>query len=392
MLPLTKKLSPKKYVLLAVLSAAVIFLPYVSFNWFIDPYGCFGAPTISGLNAKKTEFRKHAYLSKACAVDRYHLDGVILGSSRAEIGIDPSQIPSKAGSFYNLALPEGKIHTAYRYLQHAIKSNDLAAVILTLDFFMFNAARPQADGFDNRYLSVNADGSENRSQIRAIDLLLSIDTFWAAVDTVKNQRSAGALSLENGMVSTPSLRWDEGPARRGHLAAFKKNEGFYFNGHYQNFTFEAGASTSLGELKNILTLAAENDIQLYLAISPVHARKLEVIAAKGLWTTFEQWKHEIVNLNAQVTSNHDISPYPVWDFTGYNSITTEPVPKQDDEQSRMRWYYESSHYRPALGNLMIARIFGAENELLIENPDFGIRLDRASINDHLRDIRESRDD
>ncbi len=115
-----------------------------------------------------------------------------------------------------------------------------------------------------------------------------------------------------------------------------------------------------------------------------------MIAAKGLWTTFEKWKREIVDLNAQVTSNHDIYPYPVWDFTGYNSITTEPVPKQDDERSRMRWYYESSHYRPALGNLMIARIFGEENELLRENPDFGVRLGRASINEHLSDIRESR--
>ena len=339
---------------------------------------------------KKTEFKKHAYLSKACAIDRHQVEGVILGSSRAEIGIDPRQISSSAASFYNLALPEGKIHTAYRYLQHAIESNDLVEVILTLDFFMFNAARPQADGFDNRYLSVNADGSENRGQIRAIDLILSLDTFWAAVDTVKSQSSAGALHLENGMVATPSLRWDEGPARRGHLAAFRKNEGFYFNGHYQNFTFKAGAYNSLDDLKNILTLAAENDIQLYLAISPVHARKLEVIAAKGLWTAFEQWKREIVNLNAQVTANHDIYPYLVWDFTGYNSITTEPVPKQDDEQSRMRWYYESSHYRPALGNLMIARIFGEENELLRENPDFGVRLGRASIDEHLRDIRQRR--
>jgi hypothetical protein len=39
---------------------------------------------------------------------------------------------------------------------------------------------------------------------------------------------------------------------------------------------------------------------------------------------------------------------------------------------------------------MIARIFGEENELLRENPDFGVRLDRASIDEHLSDIRESR--
>jgi hypothetical protein len=39
---------------------------------------------------------------------------------------------------------------------------------------------------------------------------------------------------------------------------------------------------------------------------------------------------------------------------------------------------------------MITRIFSEESELLREHPDFGVRLDRASFDEHLRDIRKSR--
>src|SRR4051794_35563137 len=48
------------------------------------------------------------------------------------------------------------------------------------------------------------------------------------------------------------------------------------------------------------------------------------------------------------------------DFSGYNEFTTEPVPSDGDRGAQMQWYWESGHYKSALGDHILATIFGVE--------------------------------
>jgi hypothetical protein len=85
------------------------------------------------------------------------------------------------------------------------------------------------------------------------------------------------------------------------------------------------------------------------------------------------------------------SPFPVWDFSGYNTITVEEVPSAQDVNARMRYYYESSHYTPAAGDLVLDRIFNLKMTEHVVPSDFGIRLTKQNIEAHLANIRVARE-
>ncbi len=78
----------------------------------------------------------------------------------------------------------------------------------------------------------------------------------------------------------------------------------------------------------------------------------------------------------------------LWDFSGYNSITTEPVPAEDETQA-MRWYWESSHFKRETGELMLARILGSNADASIPQ-GFGVRLTDETVDAVLARMREGR--
>ena len=70
---------------------------------------------------------------------------------------------------------------------------------------------------------------------------------------------------------------------------------------------------------------------------------------------------------------------PVWDFFGYNSVTTEPI------SDHMNNYIDSSHYSPKTGALVINRILSFQLEAVPN--DFGIYLTPYNIESHLNKTR-----
>ena len=64
-----------------------------------------------------------------------------------------------------------------------------------------------------------------------------------------------------------------------------------------------------------------------------------------------------------------------YDFSGLNSVTTDNFN-----------YYETSHYRPKVGDLVIARIFNQRNIKVPE--DFGQWVTAENIDLHLKTLRQ----
>ncbi|MEC4986621.1 MAG: hypothetical protein SAK42_21185, partial [Oscillatoria sp. PMC 1076.18] len=113
----------------------------------------------------------------------------------------------------------------------------------------------------------------------------------------------------------------------------------------------------------------KNDLPLKVFISPSHATQWKAIELSGLWDEFEQWKQEIVKITS------------VWDFSGYNSVTTEPI------SDKMKNYLDNSHYSKAVGNLVLNRIFQVQEELI--PADFGVLINSQNVKLHLKNIREN---
>lgn len=75
----------------------------------------------------------------------------------------------------------------------------------------------------------------------------------------------------------------------------------------------------------------------------------------------------------------------LFDFSGFNSVTSETVPKPGD-RSDMRNYWETSHYREKVGNAILRRLDGGECA-----PDgFGDELLPETIGAHIAMLRQRR--
>lgn len=375
----------------------LLFIPI--FNFVVDSYNIYPSPKIQGFNAIKPEFAGHMRMAKAIDIDRFHPDGIALGSSRTSAGIDPehSGWNKSISCCYNLGIHGANIYEIMRYFQHSHKLSPLEQVALGLDFYMFNHYKQNSEDFDESRLSVTSDGMPN-SDYRIHDLLptlISADACLASITTIKKQLNDGKsyLHLLNGQ-----WEWSHNKVRikkaGGHHKAFINNEKSYisntwFPEPYNQYSFiDPETKSSTFEYYAILLKTAYRyHIDLRIFISPSHVRQWEALRAEGLWPLFEEWKQKLVEINEQEAARSGESPYPLWDFSGYNSLTTEDVPPDGDSETQMKWYWESSHYKKELGDLVLDRIFDYHHPERIVPDDFGVLLTPKNIIAHLVQIR-----
>jgi hypothetical protein len=121
-------------------------------------------------------------------------------------------------------------------------------------------------------------------------------------------------------------------------------------------------------------------VRLVLALAPSHADGLEVYWRLGLWPRIEQLKREL----AQVVAGSGADAV-LWDFLEYSDFTAEPVPPPGDRHTATRWFWEPSHFKTALGHLLVARVVGDDAT------PFGAVITPASVEDRNAVVRRQRD-
>ena len=82
---------------------------------------------------------------------------------------------------------------------------------------------------------------------------------------------------------------------------------------------------------------------------------------------------------------------PLWDFSGYNSVTTENIPIRGDSNVRMQYFWKFSHYKTVVGGWILERVLNAERSKSHIPQDFGVQLSRENIEAHLAQIDHARD-
>jgi hypothetical protein len=115
---------------------------------------------------------------------------------------------------------------------------------------------------------------------------------------------------------------------------------------------------TLDEIRETAVLLQMHGIRLIVFINPIHKA---TYLATGLekFLLFEKELSKITGF---------------YDFSGLNSITTNNYN-----------YYETSHYRPNVGRLMLARMFGDRSVRVPD--DFGVPVTGENIDKHLADLR-----
>ncbi len=376
----------------------LVLLGVAIFCRIMNPYAIYTGPELDGINKLKPEFRRHVRMAKAWAVYEQQPQSISIGSSRIEYGIDPNH-PAWAGeAVYNLGVSSANMYEALRYFQHAQAIQPLDKVVLGLDLYMFNAlVKPQND-FSEPRLCANPDGSinENHSALEKLSTLFSIDALEASMGTLKTQdpnEVSRTLYLSNGQVDGAHRQMTILKDNGGCHNAFEQVVRYYMKnglGGSRDFSFSDNTGYSpFDDFETLLETAHRNNVNLKIIISPFHAYYTEVINHLGLWPLFEEWKRRLVNINETVGEKFGRPPFEIWDFGGYNSITTETVPSENHPKEVMRWYLEPSHYSSNTGDLILDRIFEYDAAGRNLPADFGVVLTPESIEEALAFIRNA---
>ena len=386
---------------LRVFSYSLLVLALLAlFNFIVDPYGIFNSVHVKGVNYPKSVAQNHEKMVKAYLVSEIRPRAVALGTSRVGFGIDPgSSRWDGPGPRFNLSLADGDVYVTRRFLEHAIAINPPKQVVIGLDFFAFNAKRKTAHDYSENLLAVNGVGKNNADYKSNIILssVMTYSTLKNALKALKTSRQdrIQVINSETGMrqfamhgdiyQNDELFELPEMDYLDNAYTAFQGHAGFYIGEKYligdkKEYSFEDALSgnSALDEFLKIVQLSKANDIALYAFISPTHAWHMEEIRSIGLWPLFEQWKRELVNIMEQ---EYEGSRYHLYDFSGYNSITSLDVP-----EGRMREYKDSSHYLPVVGDLVLSRLFGRNSEGVPE--EFGRRLTGGNLESVLGLIRK----
>ena len=136
---------------------------------------------------------------------------------------------------------------------------------------------------------------------------------------------------------------------------------------------------SIRELASVIGKAKSQAITFEIAILPVHALSIERLHRSGYGSSIDSLKRQLADLASQQNVH-------LWDFASYSSIATERVPRDSNEGQRMKWFYDSDHFTPELGDLIVQRMNQSPNPSKGIR-DLGCRVDKTNIESHLSEVR-----
>ena len=375
----TKRPTPKRFIGWWLAGTIGLLALAALTNLVIDPYAAYGWISIPGINQKKTQAVDESRLAKPYMVEREQPTTLLLGSSRVEVGFDPSSPawPPAMRPVFNLGVPGSGPYEQYRLLQHALATTHPKYVLIGTGFgdwhvqpsrTVVNAdtrdARQIFHDFDSR-LRVAADGKPNPNLLaaRAHDIattLLSLDALLDSARTVLSQRDPYAtsitpLGLNNAAGFRTAVHWD------GTYNMFVDKDRGKISEIIQ---WSAEPRLEPDSLSPMISLALQHGAAVIIVIGPVHADELEIYRLAGVMRLYDDWRKQIASI---VAASHSRN-VTLWDFSAISPYTSEQLPPRDDRHTELRWFWESNHFTSALGDVVIRRLFDDGP------PDFGTQI------------------
>ena len=379
-----------------ILSFFVVFLGIAGFCYVIDPFGVYLRFKIAGVNEAKpfAGNRRYQRIWKPYATYLHHPDGILLGASRVAGGIDPHHpgFAPLAKKVFNLATGGSQMYEKYRYFLHANAINPLSLVVIGLG--PGQSSHKLNKNFDDAAL-LTQPGSLSYILFKlAKETLFSFDSIKSSWQTLISQDKA--LPLQEGFNNAQRMERNRRAVMKlGHHGLFRNWERHHMRKIAKRKTnltklkeIEQGKDDPLELLRKILQICIKNKTRVILFINPLHARGVEMFRVRGDWPHIENWKRSLVRMVAEETEHAPENLVSLWDFGIYNSVTTEQLPSPGDKTTRMKYYWEYSHYKIHTGNLILDRILGYKEPGREVPKDFGIRLTPDNIDSHIKSDRE----
>lgn len=356
--------NPRRYLAVAGLTLAGFAALLATFNIGVDAFDVFGTLRGQPVPVRLTTSVRTA---KAYALRQAQADCLVLGTSRADYGLRATAMGADCRAPYDAAIPLANIYENRRYLEHALAQGPVRRVFVALEEVMFRDAPLINEDYDEARLSVHSGGEPATYPYNELTgLALGYDALMRNVRMLRKPREP-VITAKGERV--PEMLEAELVKISVNRAA---REQFVYLGTVMGaptaFPAEGSLTRGLAELDRILALCREHGIELRLAFSPIHADFHAMLMDLGLHGEFLRWKREVIaRADAARAAGSNVE---LWDFAQINAVTTEPVPARGDREGRMQWYWESTHFKPALGDLVMDQVYGRAPA----EPSFGLKV------------------
>lgn len=335
-------------------------------NYIVDPYNLYKTNLFKN---KPKEF-EYMRLIKAINIEKIKPISIVLGTSRAEMAIDPDHEYFIKPS-YNLANAGSTMYETKYYLKEAILQGKLKKVLLVADWRMFNdVSMKKVIDFETYF--------ENRNIYK---YLLNYKVFQDSLFTIKNKNIV-SLYNNNGQMKEDYLNKIV-LSNGGHYKTMIKEEKNYYKELSDNNLYKDTQKSSLLDFIEILELCYKNDIELDIVFGPSHIRQWEAFDYYKDYEILLTWKKDLVEIVQKVANKFNNIPFRIVDFAVYNEYTSEKIPTEENQS--MVYHYEGSHYKPKLGEMLLKSLSSGDY-----HNNFGVELNNNNIDSHLQKLREDR--
>lgn len=346
------------------------------FVLLVDPYGLYGLADVSGFNRVKPPVERYRNEIRLARAERFRPDIVIAGNSRMEVGVDPDG-PHLAGrNAFNLALAGTSTELAVGQVRHLVlRGQPPRHVIAGMEFVDALTDRPVPPTAAAPVAPEQPSGW--RAHAWRADTLYSFASLKDAVVTVAIQRQPqAAMATMRGF--NPLLQYHQAAATEGYAALFSQRAA---ENTRKLAAMAAGglhAPAVRAQTSALIDTAANAspDVAIDLVIYPYHAQLMALFERANLWPRFEAWKEILVEEAAAGRRRHPAARIAVHDFSGYGAIQCEPIPAPGSA-ARTRWYWEAGHFKPVLGDVIVARVLGTVDARAPAG--FGFPLERDTL-------------
>ena len=370
-----------KFIIIFFLSLGQAMLLIGVFNWWVDPYDIYHPSEYKSNN--RVWMSKQLRLAKAYRVRNLRPEGIVMGSSRSQLGIDPDHPGwDNVHPRYNLALPGANLYETYRYFQHSLALNPPKQLLIGIDFIDFNIFSKLSDDFNESYMIVSREGKFQDHYLTNLAVTLFSLSAIKASQKKMFYRGEGT-HFSNGTEIGEDIDSQSRNNRSNMMwSATKFVTRLLMPPPTHRFCLDDGvrANPSFQYLRQILETAKESEADVWLFIQPTHVYLLEVLKTLGMMEEYEKWRHRLIDLVESVNKKYPKSlKFPLWDFSGYNTVTMDEVPPAEELKRPMDWYYDVGHFKKSLGDLIQDRIFNYSDAERVVPKDFGIQINSKNI-------------
>jgi hypothetical protein len=342
-------MASQKWILKYMIMSFAFCIIIISINYYLDSYSIFKDKYSRVLREPNQNFIKMDFL-----INKQHsFDSFIFGSSR--IGhINPLGI--KTGNYYNMTYSQGLPYEHLSNIKLLIeKEKEIKNILIGLDDFSYQVNPLIHKQQPMRKLHYQTDKNLTSKIKFYLDYLLRRPSF-NDVSSLYQQlilnKTYPTFNYDIYKTGLPLVPLEIDKNIENNIDKHINDKKFMISNHYTGNRIKETITT----IREIVDLSKKYNFNLTIFINPIH--KTTYLGTS--FNNFQTFKNELAKL-----TNY-------YDFSGLNSITTNNY-----------YYYETSHYRDVVGELIKKRLFDSNYD-----KSFGVYVSQNNIDEHLRNLKK----